>query len=34
MGRKRSEIAIDPFNQTIDAMGGLLPIEAEFYLQG
>jgi hypothetical protein len=34
MGRKRSEISMMPFNQSENAMGALLPVEAQFYSQG
>lgn len=34
MGRKRSEISMTPFNQSEDVLGGLLPVEAQFYSQG
>lgn len=34
MGRKRSEISMTPFNQSENAMGALLPVEAQFYSQG
>lgn len=31
MGRRRSEISIDPMNQSQDALGHLLPSENQFY---
>jgi hypothetical protein len=33
MGRKRSEISHTFFNSDADIIGGLLPMEAQFYLQ-